>query len=102
ETMADKSAETLPLSRRDGHGSYPPSDRGEAEGVLTWRMRETDPRVPIPRGQWKLERVPVPKVEQGVPATLGQIRLRLAGGCRAGSLSELAAGAEGASWPGAR
>lgn len=95
ETVADKPAETLPLSRREGHGSYPPTARGEAEGVLTWRMRETDPRVPIPRGQWKLERMPVPKVEEGVPGTLGQIRLRLAGGFRAGYVYELVAEAEG-------
>ena len=52
--VSDKPAETLPLSRRDGHGSYSPSPRGEAEGILTWRMRESDPRVPIPREQWKL------------------------------------------------
>jgi len=28
-------SETLPLSRREGHGSYSPSAKGEAEGVLT-------------------------------------------------------------------
>ena len=56
EMVTDTPAETLPLSRREGHGSYPPTEQGEAEGVLTWRMRETDARVPIPRGQWSLER----------------------------------------------
>jgi hypothetical protein len=95
ETTSDKPAETLPLSRRDGHGSYPPTARGEQEGVLTWRMRETDPRVPIPRGQWSLERQPIPKVEKGVPGTLPQIRLRLSGGFRPGYLYELIAEAEG-------
>jgi hypothetical protein len=95
ETVTDTPADTLPLSRREGHGSYPPTRRGEAEGVLTWRMRETDARVPIPRGQWSLERRPVPPVKQGVPGTLGQVRLRLAGGFRPGYLYELVCEAEG-------
>ncbi len=95
ETTADAPAESLPLSRRDGHGSYSPTARGEAEGVLTWRMRETDERVPIPRGQWSLERVPVPPVKDGVPRTLGQVRLRVAGGLRPGYLYELVCEAEG-------
>ncbi len=42
EMVADAPAETMPLSRREGHGSYSPSAKGEAEGVLTWRKRETD------------------------------------------------------------
>jgi hypothetical protein len=54
EMVTDKPADSLPLSRREGHGSYPPTRKGEAEGVLTWRMRETDRRVVIPRGQWSL------------------------------------------------
>jgi hypothetical protein len=72
EMVSDAPAETLPLSRREGHGSYNPTRRGEAEGILTWRLRETDPRVPIPRAQWSLERKPIPAVAQGVPGTLGQ------------------------------
>jgi hypothetical protein len=92
---ADKVVETLPLSRREGHGSYSPTKEGEAKGVLTWRMRETDERVPIPRAQWSLQRLPIPKVKQGVQGTLGQIRLRLAGGFRPGYIYELICEAEG-------
>jgi hypothetical protein len=95
ETSTDTPADSLPLSRRDGHGSYSPTRRGEEQGVLTWRMRETDERMPIPRGQWSLERVPIPPVKQGVPGTLGQVRLRLAGGFRPGYLYELICEAEG-------
>jgi hypothetical protein len=95
ETSTDRPAETLPLSRREGHGSYAPTQRGEARGVLTWRMRETDPRVIIPRGQWALERRPLPKIRHGVAGTLGQIRLRVAGGFRPGYLYELVCEAEG-------
>jgi hypothetical protein len=95
ETVGDAPADSLPLSRREGHGSYAPTERGEKEGVLTWRLRETDERVPIPPGQWSLERLPVPKVERGVAGTLGQVRLRVAGGLRPGYLYELVCEAEG-------
>src|SRR5262249_47105439 len=66
ETTGDKQAESLPLSRRDGHGSYPPTEKGEKTGNLTWRLHETAERVVIPRGQWSLERLAVPKVKSGV------------------------------------
>ncbi len=95
EMVTDSPAEALPLSRRDGHGSYSPTERGEKEGVLTWRMRETDERVPIPRGQWSLERLPIPEARPGVPGTLGQIKLRLQGGFRPGYIYELICEAEG-------
>src|SRR5262249_26280152 len=95
ETVTDTPAETVPLSRREGHGSYPPTRRGEETGGLPWRMRGTDARVAIPRGQWSLERLPVPTVKDGVPGTLGQVRLRVAGGFRPGYLYELICEAEG-------
>src|SRR5438105_3022483 len=63
EMVTDQPAQTLPLSRREGHGSYSPTQRGEQEGVLTWRQRETDERVVIPRGQWSLERFEPVKTE---------------------------------------
>jgi hypothetical protein len=89
EMVTDKPADTLPLSRREGHGSYSPTRKGEAKGVLTWRMRETDPREIIPRAQWSLQRQEIPAVKKGVPGTLGQIRLKLAGGFRPGYIYEL-------------
>ena len=95
EMVADAPAETLPLSRREGHGSYPPTAQAETEGVLTWRQRETDERVVIPRGQWSLERLPMAKVKQGVPGTLPQVRCRVAGGFRPGYIYELVCEAEG-------
>jgi hypothetical protein len=95
EMSSDKPAETVPLSRREGHGSYAPSKAGEAKGVLTWRMRETDRRVAIPRDQWLLDRLPIPKVERGVAGTLPPIRLRLQAGFRPGYLYELVCEAEG-------
>ncbi len=96
ETRSNEPAETLPLARREGLGSYAPTERGEREGVLTWRMRETDPRVVIPRGQWSLERGAVGTSVDGVSGTLAPIRLRVAGGFRPGYLYELVCEAEGA------
>jgi hypothetical protein len=95
EMGTDKPADTLPLSRREGHGCYPPTKTGEAKGVLTWRMRETDPRVVIPRTQWFLERLPIPRTDHGVAGTLGATRLRLQGGFRPGYIYELVCEAEG-------
>jgi hypothetical protein len=95
EMSTDKPADSLPLSRREGHGSYSPTPRGEKEGVLTWRMRESDARVVIPRAQWSLERKPPPAVKHGVAGTLGPVRLKLAGGFRPGYLYELVCEAEG-------
>jgi len=94
EMITETPAETLPLSRREGHGSYSPTRAGEANGVLTWRLRETDTRVVIPREQWSLTRMPIPKSE-GVPGTLQQIRLKVAGGIRPGYIYELVCEAEG-------
>ena len=95
EMSTDKAADSLPLSRREGHGSYAPSTEGEAKGKLTWRMREGDPRVEIPRGQWSLERMPIPKSKHSVSPRLGQVRLKLAGGFRPGYLYELICECEG-------
>lgn len=91
ETGADTTATSLPLSHREGHGSYAPTARGLREGVLTWRLRETDERVVIPRGQWSVDRLKIPDVEKGVPGTQAQVRLRVAGGFRPGYLYELVA-----------
>jgi hypothetical protein len=94
EMSTDKPADSLPLARREGHGSYSPAKDGEANGVLTWRMRANDPRVAIPRGQWVLERKPPVKAD-GVTPALAQVRLKLAGGFRPGYLYELVCECEG-------
>ncbi len=95
ETVSDAKADSLPLSRREGHGSYPPTKEGEAKGVLTWRLREGDPRQEIPRHKWSLDRRPIAPVKHGVPGTLGQVRIKLDGGFQPGVIYELIAQAEG-------
>jgi hypothetical protein len=95
ETSCDAPSESLPLSRRDGHGSYAPTARGEAEAQLTWRLRESDRRIAIPRGEWSVLRAPLADPAGGVPGTLGQIRLKVAGGCQPGYLYEVVYEARG-------
>src|SRR5262249_42583039 len=56
---------------------------------------ETDQRVPTPRGQWSLQRKPIPEVKQGVKGTLAQLRLQVDGGFRPGYLYEMVYEAEG-------
>ncbi|MBM4067666.1 MAG: hypothetical protein FJ271_01790 [Planctomycetes bacterium] len=95
EMSTDAPAESLPLSRREGHGCYVPMPSKLKEATLTWRMREGDPRVPIPVAQWSLEVRKIPEVQHGVPGTLPQVRLKLSGGFRPGYLYELIAECDG-------
>ena len=95
EMVADKRVSSMPLARRDNHGSYPPTKRGAVEGVLSKREHEKDQRVVVSRDQWKLERLPVPPVKKGVSGTLGQVRLHLKDGLEPGYLYELICEAEG-------
>ena len=44
----------MSVANRSTMGSYLPMKRGLKSATLTWRLRERDPRVPIPRTQWKL------------------------------------------------
>jgi hypothetical protein len=95
EMVSDTPAKSLPLSRREGHGSYPPTAEGEMHGVLTKRLHEADRRQPIPRSQWKLVRMPMTAVKEGVPGTLAQVRVELEGGFEPGVIYELICEAEG-------
>ena len=54
EFVSDRPADRYQISHFGNHGSYPPTDAGLAKAVLTWRLNEADPRVVIPRPQWKL------------------------------------------------
>jgi hypothetical protein len=95
EMSTDTPAKSLPLSRREGHGSYPPTEKGEDRGVLTKREHEADKRVVIPCEKWNLDRRPIPDANGGVPGTLPQVRLVLEGGFAPGWLYELICEAEG-------
>lgn len=95
EVSADSRVKSLSLSRREGHGSYPPTVAGEAKGVLTKRLRESDKRQIVPRAQWKLVRQKVSAVNEGVAGTLPHLRLEVEGGFEPGWLYELVCECEG-------
>jgi hypothetical protein len=95
ETGTDVPAKSLPLSRREGHGSYAPTKEGLAKAVLTKRLLEGDPRQEIAREKWRLETMPLQPVKEGVPGTLPQVRLHLEGGFEPGVIYELICEAEG-------
>ena len=95
ETSSDTRVKSMTLSRRPNHGSYPPTKDGEAKGVLAKRMREKDQRETVARDKWKLVRLPLREVSQGVAGTLPEIRLELEDGFEPGVLYELVCEAEG-------
>ncbi len=93
EMAPDAPAERLNIAQWAGHGSYAPTPRGVETATLTWRLREADARVPIPRNQWRLEARPIEV--NGEKSALPQVDLVLAGGFRPGYLYELIYEAEG-------
>jgi hypothetical protein len=93
EMCPDAEAERLPISHWPNHGSYEPTARGEREAALTWRLREKDRRVAIPRLQWRLEKEWVEA--DGERSLLPRIDLVVSGGFAPGGIYELVYEAEG-------
>jgi hypothetical protein len=93
EMTPDQPAERLSIAHWANQGSYPPSDAGLPAASLTWRLREKDTRVPVPREQWRLV---VSFVEaDGQRGQLPLVELELAGGFQPGYIYELVYEAEG-------
>jgi len=87
EIVTDEPAARMNIANRPGFGSYAPTERGRREATLTWRLREGDRRVPIPREQFRLEVKRLPgKGEQYRPPI---VELVLAGGFQPGYIYEL-------------
>ena len=95
EMSSDKPVKSMPLSRRDNHGSYRPTSEGLATATLTKRNLVNDPRVPVPQSQWQVVVQPMIEVKEGVAGTLPQVRLELADGFEPGVLYELICECEG-------
>lgn len=87
EFVSNRDTDRANIAHFGNQGSYPPTKRGLKEGTLTWRLRERDPRVSIPRSQWKLHQQTV-EVE-GRRAALPLIEMEIAGGIQAGYIYEL-------------
>jgi hypothetical protein len=93
EMAPDQPVERMNIAHWANQGSYPPSKRGLEQATLTWRLREKDARVPIPRSQWRLEQTWVEA--DGQRGQLPLIELVLSGGFQPGYLYELIYEAEG-------
>jgi hypothetical protein len=93
EVVVDAPAERHTLAMWANQGSYPPTERGEREAVLTWRSRETDPRVIIPRSQWRMEQRWIE--DHGERGQLPTIELVVSGGLQPGYIYEVVYEAQG-------
>jgi hypothetical protein len=89
EMVPDAPATRLDIAQWGNQGSYPPTERGLSQATLTVRERERDPRTPIGRDRWRLERIPVPG------SLLPRVEMVLEGGFKPGSIYELVYEAEG-------
>lgn len=87
EFVSNKDAARLPVSHFSNHGSYPPTDHGLKTARLTRKLRESDPRILIPRDQWRLVQNHVE--EDNRRSILPKIEIEIAGGISSGVIYEL-------------
>jgi hypothetical protein len=72
------------------HGAYPPTENGLKNSTLTWRLRPSDPRVVIPRTQYRLRTMPnLEASAETSGASLPVVELELPAGLQKGYLYEL-------------
>jgi len=93
EMVADDETDRMTIAQWANQGSYEPTERGEREATLTWRLRETDPRVSIPRAQWRLEKRWIEA--DGQRGQMPLVELVLSGGFQPGYIYELIYEAQG-------
>ena len=93
EFVIEAPAERHTLAMWANQGSYEPTERGERDAMLTWRSREKDPRVVIPRSQWRFEKRWID--DNGERGQLPHIDLVVAGGLQPGYIYEVVYEAQG-------
>ncbi len=93
EFVCDEDTDRHTIAHFANQGSFPPTEQGLADATLTWRLRERDPRVAVPRDQWQLHQRFVE--EDGRKSVLPVIELEVAGGIRSGYIYELVYEAQG-------
>jgi hypothetical protein len=87
EFVSNRKADRYTISHFGNHGSYPPTEAGLANAVLTSRLNEADPRVVIPKSQWKLHQDYVEA--NGRRSLLPKIEIEIVGGIRPAYIYEL-------------
>lgn len=93
EFVIEAATERHPLAMWANQGSYEPTESGEREAVLTWRSREKDSRVVIPRKQWRFEKRWVES--NGERGQLPVMDLVVTGGLQPGYIYEVVYEAQG-------
>jgi hypothetical protein len=93
EMTPDQPAQRLSIAHWANQGSYRPSEEGLKSASLTWRLREKDVRIAIPREQWRLVESLVEA--DGQRGQLPLFEMELAGGFQPGYIYELVYEAEG-------
>jgi len=71
---------------REQHGAYRPTEEGLRGATLTWRLRPGDPRVPIPREQFRIH---VTEPDPPAPDVLPFVEVEIPAGFRKGYIYEL-------------
>ena len=87
EFVPDRPRRRMSVTHWANMGAYPPTAEGLADATLTWRLREKDPRVPIPRSQWRLLVREV--CRDGRRSVLPEVLIEVAGGLQPGYIYEL-------------
>jgi hypothetical protein len=83
EMVPEAPAERLNIAQWANQGYYEPTETGQRQATLTWRLHESDPRVPIARNQFSFQ------ITRPLGATLPLVELRLSGGFQPGYIYEL-------------
>ncbi len=87
EFVSDTERKRMQVTHWANMGAYRPTTTGLAWATLTWRLRERDPRVLIPRNQWRLH---VREIEQdGFRSVLPLVEIEVSGGIQPGYIYEL-------------
>ena len=87
EFIGGENVQRQSIAHWNKHGSYVTTERGLEEASLTLRLRQSDPRVPIPREQWRLHQRWVDS--DGRRSALPLIEIEVSGGVRMGYIYEL-------------
>ncbi len=87
EMIVDEPATRMTVSQWANQGAHEPTEAGLPQATLTWRMRETDLRVTVPREQWRLETKWAES--EGQRGQMPLVECVLPGGFRPGYIYEL-------------
>jgi len=93
EVVPETAADRHTLAQWANQGSFEPTERGERDAVLTWRLREKDARITIPREQWRFEKRWIEV--NGERGEMPQIDLVLPAGLQPGYIYEVVYEAQG-------